>query len=308
MTISETKIKISDLFDEYSDDGESGVYGYHGNLTIRPEFQREFVYEQKQRDAVVMSVYNQYPINVMYWSRVDQDKYELIDGQQRTLSICQFLDDKFSLNINGIEKYAHNLYGSEMQKILDYEITVFICEGTQEEKLDWFKVINTAGMVLTEQELLNATYASPWLSDAKMYFSKRNCVAGNLAKDYITGNPIRQDYLEKTLAWIADRDGLESGAKYMAIHQYDKDASDLWMYFDEVIHWAQRVFHEVNMPELTKNQPWGFLYNKYRNKIYNPHDLYEDVNKLLSVTENAKTILQKIMCIVRVVQELKIFL
>lgn len=159
-------------------------------------------------------------------------------------------------------------------------LTVYVCEGSEEEKLEWFKVINTAGAVLTNQELLNATYTGPWLSDAKNYFSKRNCVAGQMAEGYIKGNPIRQEYLEKVLSWIADRDDLSTGQMYMAKHQNDIDANDLWLYFQSAINWAKMLF-PTPRKGITDVQDWGILYNKYHNNQYNINNLEEDIKKLL---------------------------
>ena len=280
MQITETKIKVSDLCKNYSDNGDGGVFGFDGKLTIRPAFQREFVYKDKQRDAVIETVRKGYPLNVMYWSKVTDTEFEVLDGQQRTISLGQYLNGDFAIKINGNDKFFHNLTDTEKQQIQDYELTIYICEGSEEEKLEWFKVINIAGATLTNQELLNATYAGPWLADAKNYFSKRNCVAGQMADGFIKGNPIRQDYLEKALAWIADRDGLESGGKYMAIHQHDADANDLWLYFQEVISWAKRMFPNMQK-KLTEKQDWGLLYNKYKANKYNPRELRNLIDKLL---------------------------
>lgn len=283
MKITEHKIKVSELCQNYRDDGDGGVYGYDdGNhkLTIRPSFQREFIYKDKQRDAVIETVRKGYPLNVMYWSKVSDTEFEVLDGQQRTISLGQYLNGDFSIKINGNSKFYHNLSDTEKEQINDYDLTVYICEGTEEEKLEWFKVINIAGEVLTNQELLNATYAGPWLADAKNYFSKRNCVAGQMADGFIKGNPIRQDYLEKALAWIADRDGLENGAMYMAKHQHDLDANELWLYFQEVISWAKRMFPSVNK-KLTESQDWGVLYNQYKNKSYNTNELKDLIDKLM---------------------------
>ena len=245
MDIKGLTIKVSDLCKGYSDDGDGGVYGYDGRLTIRPSFQREFVYKDRQRDAVIDTVRKGFPLNVMYWSKVSDSKFEVLDGQQRTISLGQYLNGDFAVKINGNDKFFHNLTDTEKQQIRDYELTIYICEGSEEEKLEWFKVINIAGETLTDQELLNATYSGEWLADAKTYFSKRNCVAGQIANGFIKGNPIRQDYLEKALAWIADRDGLGSGGKYMAVHQHDADANELWLYFQEVISWAKRLFPDI---------------------------------------------------------------
>lgn len=280
MQITEKKIKISELCEGYRDDGDGGVFAYNGKLTVRPAYQREFVYKDKQRDAVIESVRKGYPLNVMYWSKVGDDEFEVLDGQQRTISIGQYLNKDFPIKVNGNDKFYHNLTDTEKQQIGDYELTVYICEGSEEEKLEWFKTINIAGETLTHQELLNATYAGPWLADAKNYFSKRNCVAGAMGDGYIKGNPIRQDYLEKALSWIADRDGLESGQMYMAIHQHDADANDLWLYYQSVINWA-KMLYPTKRKGITDSQDWGVLYNKYRNNQYNSNTLEQDFKVLL---------------------------
>lgn len=289
MQITETKLKVSDLCENYSDNGDGGVFGFDGKLTIRPAFQREFVYKDKQRDAVIETVRKGYPLNVMYWSKVSDTEFEVLDGQQRTISLGQYLNGDFAIKINGNDKFFHNLTDTEKQQIRDYELTIYICEGTEEEKLEWFKIINIAGETLTPQELLNATYTGTWLADAKNYFSKRNCVAGAMGDGYVKGNPIRQDYLEKVLGWIADRDNLESGQMYMAIHQHDVDANDLWLYYQSVINWAKMMF-PTKRKGVTDSQDWGLLYNKYHNKQYNTNILEADIQKLLmddDVTKNA---------------------
>ena len=290
MKIEETKIKVSELCEGYSDDGDGGVYGYDNGshrLTIRPSFQREFIYKDNQRNAVIDTVRKGFPLNVMYWSKISDSEFEVLDGQQRTISLGQYLNGDFAVKINGNDKFYHNMTDTEKQQIKDYELTVYICEGSEEEKLEWFKIINIAGATLTNQELLNATYTGTWLADAKKYFSKRNCVAGQMADGFIKGNPIRQDYLEKALSWIADRDGLESGGKYMAIHQHDADANDLWLYFQEVISWAKRLFPNVNK-KLTEGQEWGILYNEYKAKSYNTNELKSLMDKLILDEEITK--------------------
>lgn len=280
MQITETKVKVSDLCKNYSDNGDGGVFGFDGKLTIRPAFQREFVYKDKQRNAVIETVRKGYPLNVMYWSKVTDTEFEVLDGQQRTISLGQYLNGDFAIKINGNDKFFHNLTDTEKQQIQDYELTIYICDGTEDEKLEWFRIINIAGEILTPQELLNATYTGTWLADAKNYFSKRNCVAGQMADGYIKGNPIRQDYLEKVLSWIADRDNLESGQMYMAIHQHDADANDLWLYFQTVINWAKMLF-PVSRKGMTDVQDWGLLYNKYHNNQYNSNMLEVDIQRLL---------------------------
>ena len=229
---------------------------------------------------VIDTVRKGFPLGIMYWNKTGDDTYECLDGQQRTISISQYVNGDFSIKIDGNDKFFHNLTDTEKESILNYNLEIRVCEGSDEEKLEWFKVINIAGETLTNQELLNATYAGPWLADAKNFFSKRNCVAGQFADGYIKGKPIRQDYLEKALAWIADRDGLESGGAYMAIHQHDEDANDLWVYFQEVIGWAKRMFPNMSK-KLTECQDWGILYNKYHNKKYNTNEMRALIDRLL---------------------------
>lgn len=276
MLISERKITVADLCKNYKDDGDGGIYAYDGKLTVRPAYQREFVYKEAQRDAVINSIRKNYPLNVMYWSKTGDDTYEVLDGQQRTISICQYINKDYSID----HRFYQNLSDDEQKQLLDYELIIYICEGTESEKLAWFEIINIAGEVLSHQELLNASYTGPWLSDAKRYFSKRNCSALQMGDGYVKGNSIRQEVLEKVLSWIADRDGLDNGQAYMAIHQHDTDASDLWVYYQTVVNWAKTLF-PVKRTKITAAQDWGLLYNKYHNCKYNPNDLEKEIQNLL---------------------------
>lgn len=283
MQITKKTITVRDLCQNYRDDNDGGVYGYDNGehvLVLRPKYQREYIFSDKKRDAVIDTVINGFPLGIMYWSKVDDNTYECLDGQQRSISICQYINGDYPVKFNGNDRFFHNLNEEEKEVILNYELEIRVCEGSEEEKLRWFQRINVAGEVLTDQELLNATYTGPWLSDAKNYFSKRNCVAGLLADNFIKGNPIRQDYLEKVLSWIADRDGLESGQMYMAIHQHDEDANELWLYFQTVINWAKMLFPEAPK-KLTAVQDWGILYNKYHDKTYNSNTLKNELKTLL---------------------------
>ena len=173
MKIQLNEITVRDVFNGYEDNAENGVVGYSGKLNIRPAFQREFVYGEKERNAVLDTVIKGFPLNVMYWCDDGSGNYELLDGQQRTISLCQYCNGDFSLN----NKYFHNLTQTEQNEILDYKLMVYVCTGNDKEKLDWFKTINIAGVQLSPQELRNAIYTGTWLSDAKRYFSKNGCPA-----------------------------------------------------------------------------------------------------------------------------------
>ena len=281
MNIELTKIKVSDLFDGYVDNNEEGVRGYHGLLDIRPAYQREFCYNDKQRAAVIDTIIKGFPLNTMYWVRTNDGTFELLDGQQRTLSICQFMNREFSVEVtDGIPKYfdPEDALG---QKILNYELMVYVCDGEPSERLDWFRTINIAGEELTDQELLNINYIGSWLTDAKRKFSKTGCIAYKCANKYIKGSPIRQEYLETAIRWISN-DNISS---YMAEHQQDVNANELWLYFNGVIEWVKTTFGENNYRKEMCGIDWGLLYRKYHNNIYDAKHMEERVNELMSNEE-----------------------
>jgi hypothetical protein len=198
MNIELHEILIKDLVNGYIDNQEEGVYGYGGRLNIRPKYQREFVYKDKQRDAVIETVRKNFPLNVMYWIK-NGDSYEVLDGQQRTISICQYVNNDFEIKAMAWD----NLTKDHQEQILNYKLMIYFCERTDSEKLDWFRIINIAGEKLFEQELRNAVYTGTWLTDAKRHFSKSGCAAYQIGKDYINGNAIRQDFLEVPLTGLA---------------------------------------------------------------------------------------------------------
>ena len=267
MKIELKEISIRELTQDYQDNNENGVFGFSGCLNIRPPYQREFVYKDKQREAVIHTVNQGFPLNVMYWADLGDGKYEVIDGQQRTISLCQYVSGHFAYEM----RYFHNLSRDEQDKFLDYKLMVYVCSGTDSEKLNWFKTINIAGEKLTEQELRNAVYHGRFVADAKRYFSKTGCVAYQIGQDYLTGSPIRQDFLETALKWIADSNQTEykgSVEIYMALHQDDMDALPLWQYFQAVINWVNAKFPPANsaVKKLMKGQDWGIFYNQFQNK------------------------------------------
>lgn len=284
MSIELIQIKLRDLFDGYVNSDEDGVVGYGGRLDIRPKYQREFIYGEKEQIAVIDTVKKGFPLNTMYWAVardengdkiLDSDgneTYELMDGQQRTISICEFLANHIVVNFQkffNIQKSTPDI----AEKILDYELQVYICDGSVSDKLAWFKTINIAGKPLTEQELLNAQYVGQWLTRAKEYFSKTNCnaaelmvIRGKKASEYMNGSPIRQDYLSTVLRWIADYQNLahrsDKGDTYMANHQGDSTATEIKNYYVEVMEWVGSKF-SVYRKEM-KGLPWGLWYNRFK--------------------------------------------
>lgn len=274
MDIKLHRIPIREVVEGYKDSAEEGVVAYDGKLDVRPKYQREFIYEDKQRNAVIETINKGFPLNVMYWMVRGNGGYEILDGQQRTISICQYVNGDFSLD----NRYFRNLTDVEQDKILSYELMIYFCEGTDRERLDWFQTINIAGMKLTDQEIRNAVYAGSWLSDAKLKFSKPNCVAYLIAKDggnLVSGSPIRQEYLETAIKWISNGNVED----YMAIHQHDDDANELWTYFDSVVGWVRKTFtnHRHEMASVN----WGELYNRFKNDRLAANELETRVKVLM---------------------------
>lgn len=279
MKIDLQEITVRELSNGFQDNNENGVVGFDGKLDIRPPYQREFIYKDKQRDAVINTIIKKFPLNVMYWAVREDGTFEVIDGQQRTISICQYVNGDFAYQ----NRYFHNLKNDEKEQILNYKLMVYVCSGLESEKLEWFKTINIAGEKLTEQELRNAVYTGSWVSDAKRYFSKSGCVASNIGADYLNGSPIRQEYFETAIQWI-------SGGKiesYMATHQHDPNATALWLYFQSVITWVNATF-TVKRKKFMKGIEWGLLYNKYKDVIFDTKKIEEDTAKLIAGDEVEK--------------------
>ena len=297
MNIELHKITVRELTKGYVDNNENGVRAYGGRLDVRPPYQREFVYKEKQRDAVIDTLTQGFPLNVMYWAKrivadcvsqsgksvcgdadgdngSDKAQYEIIDSQQRTISICQYVNGDFAFNF----RYFHNLQPDEQEQILNYELQIYICSGTDSEKLKWFRTINIAGEALTEQELRNAVYAGSWVSDAKRYFSKNGAPAAKIGSDYLNGSAIRQDYLETAIDWISDGN-IEV---YMSNHQHDASAAPLWQFFQSVITWIETSFRPTKeRKKIMKGVEWGMLYKQYKDQVFDCKAIDEEVKRLI---------------------------
>lgn len=277
MDIKLRKVTIRELTAGYQDNQEAGVVGFSGELNIRPPYQREFVYKDSQRDAVITTVFSRYPLNTMYWA-VTPSGFEVIDGQQRTVSICQYVSGAFSYK----NRFFHNLQQDEIDAFLSYELSIYQCSGTDSEKLEWFRTINIAGEKLTDQELRNAVYSGPWTADAKRHFSKSQCPAWRIAEKYMNGSSIRQEYLETAISWINDGD-IEG---YMSIHQHDTSANQLWLYFQKVISWVEASF--PNYRKEMKGIEWGRLYNTHKDDNLDPAKLEQQIYSLMADDEVTK--------------------
>ena len=284
MTIKQIEVTVGDIARGYINNEEQGIRGYGGQLDIRPPYQREFIYNESEQQAVISTVLKGYPLNVMYWVRRSEDAeypYEVMDGQQRTLSLCEYVDGKFAYDF----KNFFNQPADIQKLILDYPLTIYLCEGEPSEKFEWFKTINIAGKPLNEQEINNAVYAGPFVTDAKRHFSKSNCGASRLGKDLVNGRPLRQELLKKALEWMAEHETREgkpqSAVGYMAEHQHDPNANNLWTYFQNVLNWTITNFDLKRFKKIMKGLNWALYYDKYHSTTLDTADLASRISKLI---------------------------
>lgn len=288
MTIKQKEVTVGEIVKDYVNNDEQGVRGYGGLLDIRPPYQREFIYNEKEQKAVIHTVLRGYPLNVMYWVKRADDAecpYEVMDGQQRTLSICQYVAGKFSYEFKNFSNQPADI----RQRILDYKLTIYVCEGEESEKLEWFQTINMKQKPLTEQEIRNAIYAGPFVTDAKKHFSKTNCGAYRLGKDLVNGTLNRQEFLEKALEWMADHETRQghrqSVVGYMAAHQHDPNANNLWSYFQTVLNWAITNFDMKRFKKIMKGLNWAELYDKYGSETLDTTALGKRISELMRDSE-----------------------
>ena len=264
----------------YNEAEGKGLFGLSGRLTIQPEYQRNYLYAEQngaREIAVIESVLKGYPIGLLYFNKVDDEHLEVLDGQQRITSLGRFLTRKFAVVINGMEQYFDYMAEDLKKKILETELLVYECEGTESEIKEWFKTINIVGLPLEEQEILNAVYCGSFVTLAKEVFSNSQNANVNKWAAFLRGNVKRQAYLHTALEWVSK--GNVSG--YMSLHRNDDNIREMQTYFDSVIEWASGVFS--NIEKEMCGLPWGELYEKYHKLPYDPakvaakqRELYED--------------------------------
>ena len=264
----------------YNEAEGKGLFGLSGRLTIQPEYQRNYLYAEQngaREIAVIDSVLKGYPIGLLYFNKVDDEHLEVLDGQQRITSLGRFLTRKFAVVINGMEQYFDYMAEDLKKKILETELLVYECEGSESEIKEWFKTINIVGLPLEEQEILNAVYCGSFVTLAKEVFSNSQNANVNKWAAFLRGNVKRQAYLHTALEWVSK--GNVSG--YMSLHRNDDNIREMQTYFDSVIDWASGVF--TNIEKEMCGLPWGELYEKYHKQPYDPakvaakqRELYED--------------------------------
>ena len=277
-TILKTNITVKDICDGfvYNELEGKGLFGLSGKLTIQPEYQRNYIYAEENREAgVVESVLKEYPIGLIYFNKVGKDTFEVLDGQQRITSLGRFITDKFAIkDENGMPQIFGNMAKDKQNKILETKLLIYECEGTESQIKEWFKTINIAGVPLNNQELLNAVYSGPFVTKAKEEFS--NSLNANIQKwsAYVSGSANRQEFLERALDWVSKG----NIGDYMSKHRKDKHIDGLKKNFNTVIDWVSSVFTDVESE--MRGLEWGRLYEEYHEKSYNPAKVSAEVQKL----------------------------
>jgi len=278
-TTLRTDITVADICDGfvYNELEGKGLFGLGGRLVIQPEYQRNYFYQEKggkREQAVIHSLLRGYPIGLLYFNKVGDDRYEVLDGQQRITSIGRFVTNKFAIMVGGNPMIFDSLPADQKARLLDTKLLIYICEGAESEIKEWFQTINIAGVPLNEQELLNAIYSGPFVTLARAEFS--NSQNANLHKwrAYIKGNVNRQDFLACALDWVSKG----NISDYMSKHRYDDNIDELKTYFNSVIDWVATVFRDV-YPEM-QGLEWGRLYEQYHRTPYDPDEVAEQVRRL----------------------------
>ncbi|PKO19439.1 HNH endonuclease [candidate division BRC1 bacterium HGW-BRC1-1] len=251
-----------------------GLFGLGGKLTIQPEYQRAYIYEGNRESAVIESLLKGYPLGLIYFNTVGEDKFEVLDGQQRITSIGRFVTNKFAIMDKDNPQYFDSLPADQQSKIRGSKLLIYECEGTETEIKQWFETINIAGVPLRPQELLNAIYSGPFVTLAKAEFSNTQNANIQKWKAYIKGSANRQEYLERALDWVSKGDI----GSYMSAHRNDSSIKELKTYFNSVIDWVSTVF--VETPTEMKGLEWGRLYEEHHGKSYDPKKMSVDVRKL----------------------------
>lgn len=294
-TTLRTDITVKDICDGfvYNELEGKGLFGLSGKLTIQPEYQRNYIYADGKRDvAVINSILKGYPLGLIYFNKVNNDKLEVLDGQQRITSFGRFVTGKFAIiDENGMQQYFGGIASDKQELILNTKLLIYECEGTESEIKEWFKTINIAGVPLNNQELLNAVYSGPFVTLGKEEFS--NSQNANIQKwsAYVSGSANRQEFLERALDWVSKG----NIGDYMSKHRFDTNINELKTYFNSVIDWVSTVFTDVESE--MRGLEWGRLYETYKKQPYSPQKVSEQVKTLYAdpYVKNRKGIFEYIL-------------
>ena len=281
-TTLRTDLTIADICEgfEFDEAENKGLFGLNGRLTIQPEYQRNYIYQSAQMEAAVIeTILDGCPIGLLYFNKIADDKFEVLDGQQRITSLGRFQIGKFGLKTSSTKpKYYSSLSDEMREKFLQTRLTVYICEGTEDEIKSWFRKINIAGIPLNAQEISNSVYSGEFVTLAKAEFSNSQNSNLDMWRAYVRGNVQRQEILQVALSWVAkstERDAIDD---YMSRHRRDDNIDELKNYFNAVIDWIEKTFSET-YDEMCGLE-WGRLYETFHANEYDTAALQAEIEKL----------------------------
>lgn len=294
-TTLKTDITVKDICEGfiYNELEGKGLFGLSGKLTIQPEYQRNYIYADGKKDvAVIDSILKGYPLGLIYFNKVNDDAFEVLDGQQRITSIGRFVTNRFAIqDENEMQQYFDGFAADKQKKILETSLLVYECEGEESEIKEWFKTINIAGVPLNDQELLNAVYSGPFVTLAKEEFSNSQNAHVQKWSAYVKGSVDRQAFLERALDWVSKG----NIGDYMSSHRKDNNINELKTYFNSVIDWVSSVFIDVESEMCGRD--WGKLYEEYHKNAYDPAKVSQAVQELYAdpYVKNRKGIFEYIL-------------
>jgi 5-methylcytosine-specific restriction endonuclease McrA len=294
-TTLRTDITVKDVCEGfvYNELEGKGLFGLAGKLTIQPEYQRNYIYADGKKDvAVIDSILKGYPLGIIYFNKVAEDKFEVLDGQQRITSFGRYVTGKFAVkDENGMQQYFHGLSQDKQDKIMNSKLLIYECEGEESEIKEWFKTINIVGVPLNEQELLNSVYSGKFVTKAKEEFSNSGNANTLKWSAYIKGSALRQDFLACALNWVSRG----NVSDYMSNHRTDDNINELKTYFNAVIDWINGVFIDVETE--MRGLEWGRLYETYHSTAYNPQEVHKKVQELYNDSQvtNKKGIFEYVL-------------
>lgn len=322
MEIKERFITIGEFVKGYVNNDETdegGVFTMNNTVCIRPYFQRSYIRanDKAWKQNLIYSILRGYPISLIYLGANEDGTYDMIDGQQRSITICDFVNHAFSIEIdNKVYNYG-NLPQIYKDKFDSYKLRINDCIGNEATKLKWFEIINQPISELEQQELRNAVYPGEWLEKNKKYFSAPTSKITKEVNDKSHNNRYaayrycanpqieRQDILQLALDWASasefpdmiDEDTQKRAMHkrielYMTKHQHDSD-NTLIDFYKNVIDWIWATFLDLDnnphssrnikgTPHSMENVDWGRLYYLYHDKYYDTKYLSKRVIELIS--------------------------
>ena len=285
-TTLRTDLTVEDICEgfEFDEAEGKGLYGLDGQLTIQPEYQRHYLYAEKggeREQKVIDSVLRGYPIGLLYFNKVGRNKFEVLDGQQRITSLGRFIRNLFPVeDEDGYQQYFRSLSGERKEKIFKTPLTIYICEGAEDEIKAWYKTINIAGLALNKQEIANAIYSGAFVTAAKKVFSNSTNSKLHVWKNFVKGDVKRQEIFRTALEWLVKSSADKDVEDYMSRHRENENISELENYFDSVIAWAQKIFPQVH--DEMCGLEWGRLYETYHENFYDVEKISAEVEKLFA--------------------------